>query len=156
MRTTLAAAILTAVAVGTFVLLETQRNKSRDTGMSVVNAFLVLVGWLIGVPLLGFVIEMLGEALDFVGHVLGFMGAGVAFFYRRYDEQPIVVLVLFALALIGYAVWEWRNPPRRVVRRGTITVAAFLLLVALTVPIFNFLTPAKLKATASAAAGDAK
>jgi MFS superfamily sulfate permease-like transporter len=137
----LAAALVTILGVGVFVLLERQRNTSHDTTISVIHAFITLIGWLISVPLLGVIFNTGSKAATlFI--------SGVQFFYSRYEQQPIVVLVLLALSLLAYVIWEWRSRPRQPMFRGLIAMVAFFIAVALTVPIFNiFLPPASASST---------
>ena len=132
----LAAALVTVVAVGAFVLLERQRNTPHDTTISVIHAFIILIGWLISVPLLGFIFNT-GST------TAAFFISGIQFFYSMYNQQPIVVLVLLVLSLLGYGIWEWRSRPRQPIFRGLIAITILFIAIALTVPIFNiFLPPA--------------
>jgi len=132
----LAGALVTAAAVAVFYLLQKHHNPTGDSQKSVVNAFLTLLGWLIAVPILGVILN----TVTFVG---GTAFTATQFFYTKYDQQPIAVLILLALSLIGYVIWEWWFKPRQPVLRAAIAAGLFLVLVALVVPVINFFAPSQ-------------
>src|SRR5437763_152124 len=93
----LAAAIMTAVAIGAFLFLEHERNSEAEPA-TVKHAGLVLLGWLIVVPIVGFTLKVLG-----VGIGLG--SSTVQFVYGLYKQQPVFCLSMLAIAVIAYFVW---------------------------------------------------
>jgi hypothetical protein len=124
---TLAAAVLTAVAV--FVFLEIDKeNRFRDKIKVIQHAFIVLLGWAIFVPIAGWVMGLVGNLFDLIG-----------FIYNKFEQQPIVVIILAVLCALAPYIWlkvlKHRAPSLLV--RITVSVLAFVLLTALVVPIFN-------------------
>lgn len=132
---TLAAALMTLVGVGVFIHLE-KGNRFRDTIQAVKNAFLVLIGWAITVPILGWL-------LDIIGGVLGVILNLILFLYAKFDKQPILVICLAIICAVAPIAWakikRIRTPSLPV--RITASVILFLVLTALLVPIFNLFTP---------------
>ena len=124
----LPAALMTAAAVGAYFWLETYRG---DKKQPVVDAFAVLVGWAIAVPVLGLALDALIKTWNIA-----------AFIYKLYDQHPLFVGVCFLLAVLGYFVWgRFQRAPSGLVR-GLILTLAFCILVALGVPLVNAFSPA--------------
>lgn len=124
---TLAAAVLTAVAV--FVFLEIDKeNQFRYKIKVIQHASIVLLGWAIFVPIAGWIMGLVGDLLDLI-----------VFIYKKFEQQPIVVIILAVLCALAPYVWlkvlKHRAPPLLV--RVTVSVLAFIVLTALVVPIFN-------------------
>src|SRR5215213_9805530 len=85
----LAAALLTAIAVGVFVILEKHRNEARETQTSVIHAFVTLLGWLIAVPVLGFLFDAAAKILEIAMAVVAAAYLALKFFYGKFEQQPI-------------------------------------------------------------------
>jgi len=132
----LAGALLLAAAVVVFVYVQRERNPSNENTKSVVHAFLVLLGWLIAVPVVGFIFNA-------IGRITGTASGLLRFLLTRYERQPIVVLVTFALVALACAVWIWRaKKPRRPLLRVGAAVVVFIVAIALLVPLFDVFAPA--------------
>ena len=94
------------------------------------NVFFVFLGWLILVPRFGFIFGIVG----------GF-GSFLVFFYSKFEQQPIMVLVIFAAAVIAFFVWGFfASAPVRSIR-ASVVAFGFVLVVLVTVPILNQFAP---------------
>src|SRR5262245_24187964 len=105
----LAAAIVTLVAAGAFYWLS---RKTRP-GKTVTNAFLVLVGWAIAVPVVGFIFTVLGkiwEAIEFLASgAIRLTGS----LYTIYARHPLLIIAIVVVGVVAYAAWTWWWPQRR-------------------------------------------
>lgn len=132
----LAGALMTLLSIYAFFVLEKARHWETP-----VNVAAVLMGWAIGVPLVGLifsVVSTLWRLLEAVSSGLwGFIKAAFSFlshligsFYRVYVIHPILVIILCISAVIGYFVWRHWWPavwPSRSVRISTLFAATILL-----------------------------
>lgn len=132
---TLAAALMTLVGVGAFIHLE-KGNRFRDTTQAVKNSFLVLIGWAITVPILGWL-------LDILRSVLGVSLNIISFLYEKFEQQPILVICLAVICAVAPIAWtkikRIRTPSLPVHIAASVILT--LVLTALLVPIFNLFTP---------------
>jgi uncharacterized membrane protein len=134
----IAAAIMTLVAVLVFVRLI--KWPITDWQSAALNFFCVLLGWLICVPILGWFFIF-----------LRWIGATGAFFYERYERQPVLFIVLTLLAVVGGAVWILvfrRRGPSANMKIG-IVVAGWFIGILLLVPLFDAFKPSNTKQKSS-------
>jgi hypothetical protein len=125
----LAAAIVTLV--GVMVFLQLQQKWGTDWPARTFNFFVVLIGWSIVTPVLGFILK-----------ALGFAGSGMAFVYERYSKQPIAALAIVLMASLAYFVWRWRRPgrPSRFTK-GLVCTAIGLVTLAVAAPVLEVFNP---------------
>lgn len=120
-------AIFTLVAIGAFTYLE---KKNKDT---LKNLFIVLLGWLIIVPILGTFLDITSWVISFIGKIIDLLVAT----YKHFESQPIWVLGYLLVSLILYVIWpKLRINNERVFRIGG-PILLFLILTFITVPIIN-------------------
>src|SRR2546421_415868 len=110
----LPAAVVTLAAVLVFVQLQKERNPNKDNKTSVINAFLVLLGWAIIVPIIGTI-------LDVVVWIAKALLSALSFLYGAYQKHPLFVLGAVVTAVIAYLIWEWRVKPRQPFWRAAVT-----------------------------------
>ena len=105
----LAAALMTLLAVGMFFALQTEWRRERTRS----NILLVFVGWLVAVPILGFVMTVLGKVWEFIETTVPRVGKILGSFYHIYKSHPYMVLIILALGIVGYCVWNrwWPQQP---------------------------------------------
>jgi len=119
----LAGAVVTLIAAGVFYLLHTHYRK----GSTASNAFWVLFGWAIAVPLVGLLLNVGGEIYGAAKTALSFLWSALSGLYTIYTKHPISVLVLLALAVVAYFGWAWLRPtviPSKSLRAVLLTLAA--------------------------------
>ena len=104
----LAAALMTLFAVGMFFALQTEWRRERTKS----NILVVFVGWLIAVPILGFVMTVLGKVWAFIETAVPIVGKSLGSFYHIYEHHPYMVLIILALGIVGYFVWNRWLPER--------------------------------------------
>ena len=127
---TLSGAILTGIAVAVFLYLE-KTNRFQDKTETLKHGFLVLLGWLILVPIFGWIFSIVGSLADVL-----------VFFYEKFEDQPVIVLVLLLLSVSVYFLWpivrkhKAPSPTARAIAAGLF----FLVSTALVVPIFSAFT----------------
>ena len=129
----LAGALLTAAAVGGFFYL--QKHPIRQVGVNpIANAFVVLIAWLITVPLLGTVFDLINR-----------VSGGFFFLYDHFEDQPVYVIALMVIAVAAHFVWGWiaKNAAPSAWIRVTLIVIAFVIVTAVTVPVINQFTPSQ-------------
>jgi hypothetical protein len=134
-----AAAIFTLLSVGAFFYLE---KKTRPKN-PITNALMALLGWAIGVPLVGgfswFVLEIWGVIKAVAPPIASFLSA----FYSIYSKHPILVLALLGGGIPIYAVWtKWRPEllPNKTLRIAALLVG-WVLAVFVLGPIAELVTP---------------
>jgi hypothetical protein len=133
----LAAAIVTLIAVALFLLFE-RTSASSGWPELTLRFFLALVAWAILVPILGTVLAILTWLGEKAEQTLSGLGQLVRFLYGDYVAQPIPVLILFSVSVIGFFVWNrWRPHLPVAWVKALLCAAAFILLVAVGVPIAN-------------------
>jgi hypothetical protein len=128
----LAGATVSIVAAAIYFLLHTQYRKGRVAS----NAFWVLFGWAIAVPIVGLVFDIGGEIYAAVKHVLGFVWAAAASFYGIYARHPILVLVVVAAALGAYVVWGLLRP-----QSGPSRPLRVVILIVVVTAVVHLLSP---------------
>ena len=104
----LAAALITILAVAAFIKLQTEWRRGRTSS----NVSLVFLGWLVLVPIFGFVMIVLGKLWAFIEVALPFMAKILGSFYGIYEHHPYMVLITLALGIVCYFAWN-RLWPRR-------------------------------------------
>ena len=121
----LAGAIITLLAIGAFFLLEREvRPNKRAT-----NIAIVLAGWAILTPLIGFVFKVVGG----IGQAVT---AAVGAFYGVYAKHPLVVLAIIAICLGAFflpRIWPQRIRHRWL--RGPMLLVGGLVAVLIVGPI---------------------
>ena len=137
---TLAAALVTIVAVAAFYVLDQQVRKGKRP----TNLMIIFVGWAILVPIVGLVMTILAKIWAILEAVFPRITDALASFYKIYDQHPLLVLVLIAVGVVSYFLWRKFRPnllPRRSLR--IVALAAAVVLAAHIVsPIANWLFPA--------------
>lgn len=124
---TLAAALLTLVAVAAFVALDQGPRKGKRP----TTLLMTLIAWAIAVPILGFVMTILGKIWSFFEKALPILTDILSSFYKVYERHPLLVLALIAAGVAGFFVWKWLRPkfwPNRGVR--VVTLSAVVIVVA--------------------------
>jgi hypothetical protein len=135
----LAGAIVTILAILLFFHINKNVRKNKTT----TNALLILLGWAIAVPILGFVLNVFAktwEVLEGIVPVLTRVGGSS---YAIYDRHPLVVLSLLVLSAAAYFVWKWRWSrvlPSRALRVAVLLVV-FVLAIHLANPIADIFSP---------------
>jgi hypothetical protein len=122
----LAASLVTAVAVGAFALLERERRRNTAT-----NFMIVLIGWAMSVPVVGFVMNVLGKIWEVIEAIAPIVTKVLGSFYAIYEKHPLLILALVALAMASYFVWKRWWPemlPNRSLR--IVSVAGVTIVVA--------------------------
>jgi hypothetical protein len=121
-----AAAIATLVAIGVFYLLQTRWRKDKTT----TNAMMVLIGWAVAVPLLGFV----GSVLAKIWEAVEFLASGTIKFvgsmYGIYARHPLLLIGVIVVAVAAYFVWRRWLPnrhPKGFLRVGSIVATAIVV-----------------------------
>lgn len=102
----LAGALVTLLAVGVFWLLHRQYRK----GKVATNIFLVLLGWAIAVPIVGFILDIAAEIYGAIKKVLGFLWSVLASLYEIYLKHPLFVIFLMVVSVAVYFLWAWLRP----------------------------------------------
>lgn len=122
-----AAAIMTLVAVVVFA--NSVKWPITDWQSAALTFFCVLLGWLICVPILGWVFR-----------AIGWVASIGAFFYERYERQPILFIVLTLLATASGAVWifAFRSRGPSVNMKMGIVAASWFIGILILVPVFDF------------------
>jgi hypothetical protein len=137
---TLAAALVTLAAIGCFFYLEQQlRPRQAPT-----NILIVLLGWAILVPIVGFVLTILSKIWAFIEAVMPQVAKLLGSFYSIYDKHPFLVLSLILVAFVTYFVWRRWWPavlPARALRILSLATAV-VLAAHIANPIANALVPA--------------
>jgi hypothetical protein len=151
----LAAALVTLLGVGVFLLLQQEWRKGQTKS----NFFIVLLGWLVLVPILGFAVTILGKvwavieaAVIWFGEVLGSVG-------QVYQRHPYMVLTIVGLGTLYYISWSWWPRWPRVIKSRLLKLLFVLLaaIVALELasPLADLISPSGTK-TSVQSAGDQK
>lgn len=134
----LAAALVTIAAIAAFLILQ-KKKYAIDWSSTTLNFFIVLVGWLIAVPIIGFFIDVVIKISSATTGVVGFIGRSLRFLYVKYEQQPICVLIILILSIASYILWPRilpkKDPGRSI--RIIVVVLAFVILTAISVPIVN-------------------
>jgi hypothetical protein len=129
----LAGAIITIGAVALF-LWAMKEYKVADWTKRALLLTCVLIAWLVCVPLLGLVLDLLGEVWTLI-----------KLLYGQYYDQPFFVLVVTGVAIVAGSIWVFlpllrsHRPGRWV--RVIVIVLAWLATTLLGVPIMNKLYP---------------
>jgi len=138
----LAAALMTLLAVGMFFALQTEWRRERTKS----NILLVFVGWLIAVPILGFVMTVLGKVWEFIETTVPIVGKILGSFYHIYENHPYMVLIILALGIVGYFVWNrwWPERPEFLQNRALkslCVVGAIVIVAHIASPIADLIRP---------------
>jgi hypothetical protein len=134
----LAGALVTLAGVGAFFWLEELRPKHRP-----VNFALVLFGWAIAVPILGWILSAIGEIYSGTKTVLSILGQMTSSLYGIYSRHPILSIVVLFIGIASYFVWAWRWPyivNNRLLRLTGVAVGTVLTLYIVS-PLPDFLLP---------------
>ncbi len=139
---TLAAALITLLAIGMFYGLQTEWRRGRTRS----NLLLVFVGWLILVPILGFVMTVFGKVWEFVEGTVPIVTKILGSFYHIYNRHPYLVLIILALGVAGYFVWNrwWPERPefiRNRYLRIVCVVAGIVAAAHIASPIADLFSP---------------
>jgi hypothetical protein len=135
----LAAALITLVAVVAFMIMEHRARPSNWTTRTY-HFFIVLIGWAIAVPILGFVFGLIEKILGLGKGALNVL----AFLYGAYEKHPLVVLMLLVVCVGTYFVWHFMRPksPSRILK--AVACAALLFVsVAVSKPIAGLFSPSE-------------
>lgn len=127
----LSASLLALLAIGGFLAYEQRYNRDWDKIAMALHGTVALIAWAIATPILAHMLRATGDLLDFLAGL-------VVFLYERFERQPIVVLVILAVAIVGYFVLARIGGGRfraAWLLRGLVCVAGFFVLTALVVPI---------------------
>jgi len=105
----LAGALVTILAIGIFFWLQGEWRRGQTKS----NLLLVLLGWVILVPIVGFVMTVLSKVWDFLAATLPFVTEIVGSFYRIYQHHPYMVLILMTSGIIVFYAWNrwWPGRP---------------------------------------------
>jgi hypothetical protein len=135
---TFTAAIMTIIGVGVFFKLD-KPNIFQDKVETGKNAFIVLLGWAIFVPILGWVAGLVGDLYDFIKFLVGLFLDLIKFIYAKFEQQPFVVIVIVVISAAIPAIWGkfMRFEPPALQTRVIASIAVFVILVALIVPVVN-------------------
>jgi hypothetical protein len=152
----LAAAVMTLLAIGIFFALQTAWRRERTES----NLLLVFVGWLIAVPILGSVMAVLSGVWAFIEATFPILAAILGSFYHIYVRHPYMVLIILALGLAGYFVWNrrWPRRPQLIQNRAwrlLCVLAGIVVLVHIASPIADLFS-SKADATAQPVGTDQK
>ena len=137
---TLAAAIVTIVAVAAFYVLDHQIRKGRRP----TNLMIVFVGWAILVPIVGLVMTILAKIWAILEVVFPRIADALASFYKIYDQHPLLVLFIVVVGIASYFLWRKFRPnllPSRPLRIVALTVAV-VLAAHIVSPIANWVSQA--------------
>lgn len=153
----LAAAIVTLLAVVLFFELQTEWRRERTKS----NILLVFVGWLIAVPIVGLVMTVLGKVWGFIETTVPIVGEILGSFYHIYEHHPYMVLIILALGIIGYFVWNhwWPARPQFLqnrVLKVLCVVAAIVIAAHIAGPIADLVHPQAAVTAQPASAGQKK
>ena len=135
----LAAALLTLVAVAVFFYLQEIRPQHTKT-----NVLLVLLGWAVATPILGFILTVLSKIWGFFEALFPWLGKVSGSFFSIYYRHPLLVVVLVVLGLLAYFVWArwWQHVwPNRSLRIATV-VAGVVLSAHIASPFADLFSPA--------------
>jgi hypothetical protein len=143
--------IVTLMAIVWLWFTEKTTNPEGDEEKRRTHVFVAIVGWLIVVPILGFFSDAVQKVVEVTWAVISALWHVITWLYDRFVERTEFVLVVFAIAVLTYIVWELVLKPRRPYWRAAFVTIAFLLVVAIGVPIANQFWPiAKDQPTAQA------
>ena len=137
---TLAAAIVTIVAVAAFYVLDHQVRKGKRP----TNLMIVFVGWAILVPIVGLVMTILAKIWAILEAVFPRIADALASFYKIYDQHPLLVLIIIVVGFASYFLWRKFRPsilPSRPLRILAL-VGSVVLVAHIVSPIANWVTPA--------------
>lgn len=136
---TLAAALISLVAVGAYFYLEKElRPKQAPT-----NILIVLFGWSIAVPVLGGILWVLGQIWDMLKEIVPWLASALSSLFAIYKEHPFLVLALCLAAAFAYVGWKrWRPNvlPNRLLRIIVLGIAVTLF-AHLASPFADILSP---------------
>jgi hypothetical protein len=122
---TLAASLVTILAVLAFLWIRRRRGSWRPTDL-----LILLAAWAVLVPILGFLMTVFGKAWAAFEVMLAFVPPVLGSFYRIYDHHPYLILTIIALGTISYFVWERWWPkvlPKRVWRLVCIAICVVVI-----------------------------
>lgn len=136
---TLTAALLTIVAVAVFVLLDRKVRKGKRP----TNLMIVLVGWAVAVPIVGFIMTIFGKIWAFIEAVAPMVASALGSFYRIYERHPLLIAVLLAIGVVAYVLWRKLRPnllPSKTLRIIALTAIVFVV-AHIASPVADWLTP---------------
>jgi len=138
----LAAALMTLLAVAMFFALQTEWRRERTKS----NILLVFIGWLIAVPILGFLMTVLSKVWEFIETTVPIVGKILGSLYHIYKNHPYTVLIILALGIVAYFVWNrwWPDKPEFLQSRTLkilCVVAAIVIAVHIASPIADVIRP---------------
>jgi hypothetical protein len=148
-----AAALITIVAIGVFYQLQTEWRR----GQTASNLPMVLLGWLIAVPIVGFAMKVLGKVWEFIEGAVPVVTKILGSFYRIYEHHPYLVLIILALGTAGYFVWNrlWPEFVQNRYLRIACVVAGIVVAAHIASPIADLFSPTA-TATSQPAPADQK
>jgi len=117
-------------------------EKVRNPGKPVINATMALLGWSVATPLLGSTISVFVDLWGVVKDVVPVLKALTVSLYSIYQEHPVMVLALVALAGPAYFAWaHWRPHvmPNRWLRIVSLALGV-VVLAYLLAPLIHMVT----------------
>ncbi|HZE11155.1 MAG TPA: hypothetical protein VE034_06190 [Burkholderiales bacterium] len=136
---TLAAALVTIVAIAVFLFLDKEVRKGKRP----TNLMIVLVGWVILVPIVGMVMTVLAKIWAFFEKVIPMVTDVLSSFYKIYERHPLLVLILILLGFVTYFLWAKFRPgvlPNRTLRIAGVVVAV-VVAAHIASPLANLVAP---------------
>ena len=137
----LAAALVTLLAIGVFLLLQSEWRK----GKLLSNLLLVFLGWLVLVPILGFAVTVLGKVWAFFETTVPWFAQVLGSTNHVYQRHPYLVLIIVGLGLAYYISWIWWPKRPRLIRGRYLKLlfvfVAIVIAVQIASPLADLIKP---------------
>lgn len=135
----LAAAVVTLLTIAVYLGLDREWRK----GKALTNLMLVLGGWAVLVPIVGWGLSIFGKIWSVFEATAPVVTAMFGSLYRIYEKHPFLVLSISMLAFLGYFLWKWRFAKVLPIRAARVIVLFVVVIVAahITSPIADIIVP---------------